>query len=72
MQLQLRVPGAQIRLWSHDNFGEDLIINPRDNGLFYWDKTSGLSARAIELSATTLFSGERSVPTIAKQVMVSD
>jgi hypothetical protein len=66
------VSGAQIRLWSHDNFGEDLIINPRDSGLFYWDKTSGVSARAIELSATTIFSGERSVPTVAKQVMVSD
>lgn len=68
----LTVSGAQIRLWSHDNFGEDLIINPRDGGLFYWDKTSGVSTRAIELSSTTLFSGERSVPTVAKQVMVSD
>ena len=29
------VSGAQIRLWSHDNFGEDIIINPRDSGLFY-------------------------------------
>jgi hypothetical protein len=27
------VPGAQIRLWSHDNFGEDIIINPKDNGI---------------------------------------
>jgi len=66
------VPGAQIRTWSHDNFGEDLIINPRDNGLFYWDKTDGTSSRAVELSATSTFSGEKSVPTIAKQVLVSD
>tara|TARA_B100000214_G_scaffold119205_1_gene84212 strand:- start:37900 stop:40041 length:2142 start_codon:yes stop_codon:yes gene_type:complete len=66
------VPGAQIRTWSHDNFGEDLIINPRDGGLFYWDKTTGLGNRAIELSATSTFSGETSVPTIAKQVLVSD
>jgi len=66
------VPGAQIRTWSHDNFGEDLIINPRDSGLFYWDKTDGTSARAVELSATNLFSGEKSVPTVAKQVLVSD
>ena len=65
-------PGAQIRTWSHDNFGEDLIINPRDGGLFYWDKTSGLGNRAVELSATSTFSGETSVPTIAKQVLVSD
>ena len=66
------VSGAQIRLWSHDNFGEDIIINPRDSGIFYWDKTSGLSARAVELSATSTFSGETSVPQVAKQVLVSD
>jgi hypothetical protein len=66
------VAGAQIRTWSHDNFGEDLIINPRDSGLFYWDKTDGTSSRAVELSATSTFSGEKSVPTIAKQVLVSD
>ena len=66
------VPGAQIRLWSHDNFGEDIIINPRDGGLFYWDKTDGLGNRAVELSATSTYSGETSVPTIAKQVLVSD
>jgi hypothetical protein len=66
------VPGAQIRLWSHDNFGEDIIINPRDGGLFYWDKTNGLGTRAVELSATSTYSGETSVPTIAKQVLVSD
>ena len=66
------VPGAQIRLWSHDNFGEDLIINARDGGIFYWDKTNGLGNRAIELSATSTYSGETSVPTIAKQVLVSD
>ena len=66
------VPGAQIRLWSHDNFGEDIIINPRDGGIFYWDKTNGLGNRAVELSATGTYSGETSVPTIAKQVLVSD
>jgi hypothetical protein len=66
------VPGAQIRLWSHDNFGEDLIINARDGGIFYWDKTNGLGNRAIELSATSTYSGETSVPTVAKQVLVSD
>ncbi len=65
-------PGAQIRFWSHDNFGEDIIINPRDGGLFYWDKTNGLGNRAVELSATSTYSGETSVPTVAKQVLVSD
>ncbi len=50
--------GNQIRLYSHDNFGEDLIINPRDGGIFYWDRTNGLSTRAVELSATSTYSGE--------------
>ena len=64
------VSGAQIRTWSHDNFGEDLIINPRDGGLFYWDKTNGLSTRAVELS--TRAGTKTSVPTKAKQIIVSD
>ena len=61
---------TQIRLWSHDNFGEDLLINPRDAGVYYWDKSSGTSTRAIELS--TLSGVKTSVPTICKQIMVSD
>jgi hypothetical protein len=61
---------TQIRLWSHDNFGEDLLINPRDSGIYYWDKSTGKAARAIELS--TLSGTPTSVPTIAKQVLVSD
>ncbi len=60
----------EIRLWSHDNLGEDLLINPRDSGIFYWDKTNNLSTRAVELS--TLTGTKRSVPQIAKQVLVSD
>jgi len=64
------VPGAQIRLWSHDNFGEDIIMNPKDSGLFYWDKTNGLGNRAVELS--TISGTKTSVPQVAKQILVSD
>ena len=66
----ITVPGAQIRLWSHDNFGEDLIINPRDGGLFYWDRTNGLGTRAVEVS--TLAGTKTSIPQVAKQILVSD
>tara|TARA_B100001059_G_scaffold62399_1_gene58295 strand:- start:1473 stop:3356 length:1884 start_codon:yes stop_codon:yes gene_type:complete len=59
-----------LRIWSHDNFGEDLIINVRDAGIYYWDKSSGLSARAVELSS--LAGADGTTPTIAKQVLVSD
>ncbi len=61
---------TQIRLWSHDNFGEDLLTNPRDSGVFYWDKSTGTNARSVELS--TISGTKRSVPTICKQIMVSD
>jgi len=59
----------QLRLWSHDNFGEDLIINPRFGGVFYWDESNGLTTRAVALSD---LSGANLAPTLALQVMVSD
>ena len=58
-----------LRLWSHDNFGEDLLMNVRDGGIYYWDQTGTLSSRAVNI---TSLAGGYSVPTIAKQVLVSD
>tara|TARA_R100000808_G_scaffold11936_1_gene30170 strand:+ start:2696 stop:4561 length:1866 start_codon:yes stop_codon:yes gene_type:complete len=60
---------AEIRLWTHDNFGEDLLINPRDGAIFHWDKTNGLSTAAVNITNLT---GASDAPTIAKQVLVSD
>ena len=60
---------AEIRLWTHDNFGEDLLINPRDGAIFHWDKTNGLSTAAVNITDLT---GASDAPTIAKQVLVSD
>jgi hypothetical protein len=65
----LLVSGSQLRIWSHDNFGEDLLYNVRDGGIYYWDKTSGTTARGVALSS---LGGASSTPTIAKQIMVSD
>ncbi len=65
----LSVAGATLRVWSHDNFGEDLLINVRDGGIFYWDKTSGVGARAVELSS---LANSDLAPTIAKIILVSD
>jgi len=59
----------QLRLWSHDNFGEDLIINPRSGSVYYWDKTNGTETRAVALSD---LAGANLPPTLALQVMVSD
>ena len=58
----------QLRIWSHDNFGEDLLICARGAGIFYWDESGGANTRAVSL--TTL--GANLPPTLALQVMVSD
>jgi hypothetical protein len=51
--------GQQLRLWSDDNFGADLVIAPRGGPIFYWKDSTGVSARARYLSdianTTTIF-----------------
>ena len=59
----------QLRLWSHDNFGEDLLMCVRGAGVFYWDASSGTNNRAVALSALT---SANLTPTVALQIMVSD
>jgi hypothetical protein len=59
----------QLRLWSMDNFGEDLVSNPRAGSIYYWDKTNGLNTRAVAL---TSLSGANKAPTKGLQVLVSD
>jgi hypothetical protein len=43
--------GEQLRLWSNDNFGADLVIAPRGGPIFYWQDSSGVSTRAQYLSS---------------------
>jgi len=59
----------QLRLWTHDNYGEDLIISPRAGGIFRWVENNGLSTRAVDLATT---SGANLVPTKALQVITSE
>tara|TARA_R110000764_G_scaffold27968_2_gene65869 strand:+ start:115 stop:2214 length:2100 start_codon:yes stop_codon:yes gene_type:complete len=59
----------ELRVWTHDNFGEDLLINPRNGGIYYWDKSNGLTTRAVEIST---LGGASNTPTVAKQILVSD
>jgi hypothetical protein len=60
---------SQLRLWTLDNFGEDLICNPRGGGIFYWDKTNGVTTRAVNFTA---LSGASDVPTACNQILVSE
>ena len=58
----------QLRLWSMDSFGEDLIACPRGGSIYYWDYTNA-STRAIALSDLT---GANLAPTLGLQVLISD
>ena len=60
---------GQLRLWSHDAFGEDLIINPRAGNIYYWDESGGTNNRAVAIST---LSGANLAPTKGLQVIVSD
>jgi hypothetical protein len=61
----------QLRLWSHDNFGEDLVMNVRAGGVYYFDTSAATlgTTRAVPL---TSLSGANLTPTLALQVLVSD
>lgn len=59
----------QIRLWSQDNFGEDLVFNYREGGIYYWESSVTTVDRAVEISTLTSASD---TPTVASIILVSD
>lgn len=58
-----------LRIWTHDTFGEDLVYGVRDGQVFYWDASTGLATRGVELRTLT---ADATVPTLATQVLVSE
>ena len=59
--------GQQMRLWSNDTYGENLLLNPRGGKIYYWQTAAQLPtfSPATELSTD--------VPIVAtNQVVVSD
>jgi len=63
------IASTQLRIWSQDNYGEDLVMNVHDGGIYYWDESAGITARAVELLS---LSGANTTPSIAKKVFLSD
>ena len=61
---------SSIRLWSQNNFGEDLIFAHRNGKLYYWDATSGLTSRGVLVSS--LPGADSYVPFLVNFVYVSD
>ena len=65
--------GSQLRLWTNDNFGQDLIFAPRGGQIYYWNATTGTAYRGLKLSElanTSSFSGQY-VPQATNQVIAS-
>ena len=60
--------GSNIRLYSQDNWGEDLLLNVFDGTPYYWDKTLGLGSRATDLASQP---GASDAPVITRRIMVS-
>ena len=60
---------SPMRLWSQSNFGEDLVFGPRGGSFYYWDVSSGITARGVNIST---LAGASDVPTIQNYILVSD
>jgi hypothetical protein len=58
----------QLRLWSFDNYGEDLIMNPRDGEIYYWIENTP-SVRGVKLSSLPNASH---VPGQASRIIVTE
>ena len=38
---------SPLRIWSLDNFGEDLLASPNGGSLYHWDRSAGPTIRAV-------------------------
>ena len=46
------VPGTErLRLWSAQNWGEDLVFGVRGKEIYYWDATNGVTTRGVALNS---------------------
>ena len=53
--------GQQLRLWSNDNFGQNLVIAPRNGEVYYWIAATGTNVPAqllSDLSTAAGYSGQ--------------
>jgi hypothetical protein len=58
-----------LRIWSQNNFGEDLIFGSRGGAIYYWDTTSGLTTRGVPVTGLV---GASNVPVVQNFILVSD
>ena len=65
-----RTLSSIMRLWSHDNFGQNLLINVRDGDIYYWDTSSDSLGTSRATALASVSGADSTTPTVAKQVMV--
>jgi hypothetical protein len=58
-----------LRLWSANNFGEDLVYGPRGGGVYYWDATNGVTTRGVNI---VTLPGALDPPVVQTFILVSD
>jgi hypothetical protein len=65
--------GQQLRLWTSDNFGQNLVLAPRGGNIYYWQAINGVGTRAQSLSslATTASYTGSAIPSQTLQVIAS-
>ena len=63
----------QLRLWTNDNYGADLVIAPRGGPIFYWQAANTVNTRAVTLAYLATENGNNAtfVPTQTFQVLAS-
>jgi hypothetical protein len=65
----------QLRLWSNDNFGQNLLIAPRGGSISYWTASTGVSIHAVPLAegavAAVGAADAAFVPTTTNQVVAA-
>jgi len=72
--------GTQLRLWSQANFGEYLLINPRNGSIYLWIPsytgagvlTFGNPAEILSSGGSGAYQTDADCPSVAAQIMVSD
>ena len=68
--------GIQLRLWSQDNYGQDLILNPRGGGLYLWkvNPSPSIYDRAVLLSPASPapYTTDTDCPIVVNAVAISD
>jgi hypothetical protein len=41
---------ASLRIWSQNNFGQDLVFGPRGGPMYYWSASGGVTTRGVALN----------------------